>query len=243
MVVTRKRPTMLAELIESIVNTTQEKADTEILVMYDIDDSSTYGVVENLKERFCSQMSLKFFTRERSSNINRDYYNDMALTKAEGKYIIAINDDTKFIKTAWDTEARLAIERYLVDRPDGIFYGVVDDREVERKRNENHWFSCFPLISKKSIDALGFFFDPKFGKDGADWDIFATYKYIGRVLDLRPFIIIEHISVRSGRRPKDNLDYDYLPAGVSPDAGYNIGFNSVLLNRKICEAKGMPPDE
>lgn len=216
---TRNRVLMLSNLIESIVNNTQELNNTEIIIIYDNDDNSTIQVKENLLSRFGNRINLVFHSRERSYNMSNDYYNYASNNIAQGKYLIAVNDDTRFIKHSWDIEAIKKIDKYLENKPDGIFYGITDDREVERKRNEHYWFSCFPLVSKKAVEALGFFFDPFIWKDGADWDLLALYKNIERALDLRTEIIIEHISVRSGRRGRDVLDEE------------NIKINSHLIPR------------
>lgn len=227
MIPTRHRPTLLFNLIDSIVNNTQEKDKTEIIIMHDNDDNSTLQILEQIKLKFFNKIKITICFRERSFNMNGDYYNYMATNIAQGKYLIAVNDDTRFIKFAWDTEANIKIEKYLEDKPDGVFYGVVDDREVERKRNEHYWFSCFPLVSKKAVDALGFFFDPHIWKDGADWDLLALYKNIDRVLDLRNEIIIEHISVRSGRRNRDNLDIENTNICSNLIPKVNAGYNTM----------------
>ena len=242
MIPTRNRVILLTNLIESIVNNTQELDKTEIIVMYDNDDNSTKQVSENLLLRFKDKISINFYNRERSYNMNNDYYNNIALNIAKGKYLIAINDDTRFIKHSWDVEAIKKIDKYLEDKSDGIFYGITDDREIERKRNEHYWFSCFPLVSKKAVNALGFFFDPYIWKDGADWDLLALYKNINRVLDLRQEIIIEHISVRSGRRGRDILDeenqriHSHLIPRVS--AGYNTHHYTEFLKDYIIHYNG-----
>lgn len=226
MVPTRNRGIMLSNLIESIVNNTQELDNTEIIVIYDNDDNSTKQISENLLLRFKDKISLIFHARERSFNMSNDYFNYVANNLSTGKYLIALNDDTKFIKYAWDSEAIKKIDKYLEDKPDGIFYGITEDREIERKRNEHYWFSCFPLVSKKAVEALGFFFDPFIWKDGADWDLLALYKNLNRVLDLRLEIIIEHISVRSGRRGKDALDEENVHIHNHKIPKVSAGYNT-----------------
>jgi len=203
---TRNRPTLLADAIESIIQTTDNKQQTEIVITYDSDDNSSAGVRPNLVARFDKYMPIKFLVRERSFNTSEDYYNWMARQHSTGKYIIASNDDVKFLKQGWDTEAKKRLEEYLQPFPDGIVYGVTADMEKETKRNEHFWFSCFPLISRRAVEAVGFFFDPMIYRDGADWDVFGLYKEIERVLDLRNEIIIQHLSVRSGRRNADSVD-------------------------------------
>ncbi len=210
MIPTRKRVEMLKHLIRSVIDNTFNLDSVEIILMIDNDDTETIQAMPSIKETFSHLITLKVIRKARSFNISDYYYNSMALEASEGKYLIAVNDDAHFINKDWDRLALAKISSYLQDKPDDIFYGITEDREIEVKRDASYWFSCFPLISKKAVDALGFFFDPDYIKDGADWDIFGLYKDVNRVLDLRVEIIIEHISVRSGRREKDALDRDVL---------------------------------
>ncbi len=219
---TRKRPQLLTNLIQSIHDTVEDKNNTEIHIAYDVDDNVTISIIGSLKETYKS-IKMDFHGRKRSYLLNDDYYNWMSTNFSEGKYIIAVNDDTKFINYAWDSIALRKIEDYLKDKPDGIFYGITEDKEVEGRRNDSNYFSCFPLISKAGVNVLGYFFDPQIYKDGADWDIVMGYKEINRVLDLRNEIIIEHISIRSGRRQKDELyDDAYYPTQVGKNTGKHI---------------------
>ena len=233
LVPTRKRPERLSDLIASIVNTIEDKNNTEIIITYDEDDIYTMSHIDIIKQRFADRIKLDWNKKTRSYNISNDYFNWMAFNRATGKYLIAINDDTRFMIGSWDIMSFRVLEDFLKDKPDRIVYGITDDREIERKRHHNYWFSCFPLISIEAIKTLGFFFDPAFAKDGADWDIMACYQEIGRIVDLRPYLAIEHISVRSGRRDKDALDHDYLGAPPNPDTGYRRIQNAQILTTKI----------
>jgi hypothetical protein len=224
---------MLQTLLKSIYDTAIDKYKVETIVTYDNDDQSTIDALPKLKE-LCRDFPVIFRSRERHYATSGVYYNEMAKL-ARGKYIIAVNDDTVFCKIGWDLEALAKIDDYLKDKPDGILYGITEDREKESRRNETNYFSCFPMISKTGVNALGFFFDPDFPKDGADWDIIMTYKEIGRILDLRNEIVIEHISFRSGRRDHDLLDADTIPIPNehSASAGKNLERNSTILKEYI----------
>ncbi len=156
-------------------------------------------------EQIYNEISVKFYGRKRAPSTNNDYYN-WALQFVKGKYIIISNDDALFTKQDWDVLGWNKLEDYLKDKPDGIVYGVIEDEEKEPHRKENEYFSCFPLFSKKIADVLGFVFNPLFIRDGADWNAFYIYQKLGRVLNLRNEIIIRHLSYRSRRRKKDELD-------------------------------------
>jgi hypothetical protein len=229
---TRKRKEMLKTLLLSIYNTAIEKNQVETLVTYDNDDTITINALSELKE-ICKNYPVKFFSRERHYSINNSYYNEMA-KKASGDYLIAVNDDTVFTKNVWDVSAYNKLETYLKDKPDRIVYGVTEDFEVEKSRNETNYFSCFPLLSKEVVKIMKFFFDPIYFKDTADWDLVMTYKELNRIINLRNEIEITHISYRSGRRERDLLDQDamQLPE-FHPSAGKNTKRNVAHLKEYI----------
>jgi hypothetical protein len=230
MIPTRHRPVLLNELLKSIYDSTINKDKVEIHVVYDSDDNSTLQYLAGKQTNYIPPISTTFHTRERSQNINNDYYNWIALNFATGKYLIAVNDDTLFEMYGWDDRAINVLNKYEELYPDGIVFGMPEDYERETKRNDNNWMPCFPLISKKAIEVLGYFFDPEMIRDGADWAIAATYKNIDRVVDLRNCIIIKHISTRSGRRHWDQVDEDSRKLDAqSPPANSFIERNSKKL--------------
>ena len=229
MIPTRHRPTLLDNLLKSIYDSTIHKNEVEIHVAYDSDDMSTIQYLETIKA-FIPPISTTFHVRERARNINHDYYNWIATSFAQGKYLIAVNDDTLFEMYGWDDRAIQTLKIYEEKWPDGIIYGMPEDHERESKRNESNWMPCFPLISKKAVEVLGHFFDPEMVRDGADWAIAATYRNINRVVDLRNCITIKHLSTRSGRRPWDKVDEDSRQLdAVSPPADTFIQRNSDKL--------------
>lgn len=202
---TRHRVNFLTNLLKSIYNTTKNKKEIEILVAYDYDDKETEKIVEESEFDF-RKMNLRFYGRERGISTNNDYYNWIAKYFAKGKYLIISNDDALFTKQNWDELGWNKLEDYLKDKPDGIVYGVIEDEEIEPHRKQDEYFSCFPLFSRRIVGVLGFVFNPLFIRDGADWNAFYIYQKLGRVLDLRNEIIIRHLSYRSRRRKKDELD-------------------------------------
>jgi len=231
MVPTRHRPVLLDNLLKSIYNNTTNKDLVEIHVAYDTDDVSTASYIVTVQgSGFKPPVPTTFHQRDRARNINHDYYNWIATNFAAGKYLIAVNDDTVFELGGWDDRAMTLLDNYELQHPDGIVFGMPEDLERENKRNESNWMPCFPLISKKAVEVLGYFFDPEMIRDGADWAISATYKNIQRVVDLRTAIIIRHISTRSGRRPWDQVDEDSRQLDAqSPPADSFIKRNSDKL--------------
>jgi len=230
MIPTRHRPILLDTLLKSIYVTTTFPDKTEIHIAYDSDDNSTIQYLQGLPPNIKPPISTTFHIRERTMNINHNYYNWIATNFAKGKYIIAVNDDTLFEMYGWDEKAMIILNRYEETHPDGILFGMPEDFEREAKRNDSNWMPCFPLISKKSVEILGHFFDPEMVRDGADWAIAATYRNINRIVDLRTAIIIKHLSTRSGRREWDQVDEDSRQSDcVSPPADSFIQRNTKKL--------------
>lgn len=210
---TRFRVKYVQNLLKSIYDSSLHKEEVEIHVTFDSDDQFTKTIINDYKE---APIKTYFHERERSQNINHDYYNWMAKEFAIGTYVIMVNDDTLFELLGWDDRAINKLKIYEEKYPDGILCGLTEDFEHEPSRNKINWMSCFPLISRKVIDILGHIFDPEFVRDGADWALNSTFRSIDRVIDLRDCIVIKHLSFRSGRRKWDSLDDDSRKIGVIP---------------------------
>lgn len=218
LITTRTRVSMLEKLLKSIYDSTYNKDKVEILVIYDKDDILTDGYVKNVFHTQYGEIppiETIFHSRERSPNLIKDYHNFYAVNHTQGKYIIFVNDDTLFEMTGWDDRALNTLNEFEKVYPDGILYGTPEDFETMHGRRNDQWVACFPLISKKAIDAMGYAFDPGFVRDGADWALAATFYGIGRVVNLRNCIIIKHLSFRSGRRAADDLDTYAHSLGLS----------------------------
>lgn len=237
LIATRTRVDMLQKLLKSIYDSTYHKDKVEILVIYDNDDNltDTYAKL-TFKAQYGDIPPIEtiFHHRERSLNLVKDYHNYYAVNFARGKYIMFVNDDTLFEMTGWDDRAINTLNDYEKAHPDGILYGTPEDFETMYGRREDRWVACFPLISKKAIEVMGYAFDPGFVRDGADWALAATFYNIQRVVNLRNCIIIKHYSVRSGRRKKDELDHYAHSLGLSvPPVDIFIEKNSEILMRYI----------
>lgn len=205
----RCRIRYLDPLLRSIIETTKNKKEVEVHVAFDDDDFQTITYVANFQQ-LDSDLQIYFHIRPRSVNINGDYYNWMATNFAKGEHIIISNDDCIFLMPEWDEKATKKIDDFISGHTHGIVYGIIEDKEREPKRNDSNYFSCFPLVSKKAVDILGYVFMPEYQRDGADWVLARLYREFGAIVDLRDCIIIEHISVRSGRRPKDEFYNEHV---------------------------------
>ena len=191
----RERVTLLENLLISIQATTTNKADIEVIVAYDFDDTPTAARVSLWSERF-KDLSVQFHGRVRSKQLNKDYINWMTKNFTSGKYIWGVNDDVLFQTPNWDVLAWDLLEAYLKDKPDGVVYGQTDDGTLNKPAIGI--FSCFPIISKVAADAMGGFFDDEFWSWNADIAVYYVYERLGRIIDLRDTIKVEHLTHHHG---------------------------------------------
>jgi glycosyltransferase involved in cell wall biosynthesis len=195
---TRDRIDLFKNLLESILVTTKNKKEIEVIAIIDNDDSVMHESANGLVQKF-QEINLRIISRIRSEWMHRDYIN-YAYSFTSGENIITLNDDSLFTKLDWDENAYQSIQNYLKDKPDGIFMGFTENF------NNNPILSYFPLISRKAVEAIGFVMPNERKTWGADYDLFALYSHpsINRVLKL-PCIEIKHISYHDGNRVKDHI--------------------------------------
>jgi len=216
---TRNRVSLLKKAFSSIFSLAKDLNNIEVCVACDEDDKSI-GISSELSN--FNHFNIHYYFRSRSTNLVKDYYNWLAMNFATGKYLIMCNDDVEFTVQDWDKLTYEKLEDYLKDKPDRIVYGATEDLEYVPFRKEENWFSCFPLLSRESVDAMGHFFDWEYSADNADITLIESFKRINRVLDLRKELIIKHISVRSGRREADSLLNTDLSLVIKPGNPENV---------------------
>jgi len=168
---TRGRVIYFKRLLDSIERTTSKKDKIEVLICVDNDDEKTIEFLKDISQGY----SLKFFVRDRQEDMTNGYYNWLA-HRTVGNNIMAVNDDAWFKTQGWDDIIRSKIKKsrwsiYLVD--------VFDD---QRNINNNWNFPSFPMISRKGMNVLGFFFLPHFRGWYADQLLCRVYKDIGRII-------------------------------------------------------------
>lgn len=194
---TRERIDLLRGLLCSIQRTTLHKDEIEVLIIYDEDDAATDAISGDLPGQF-PEFSVRMFKTKRSVNFSRDYYNRLA-KEAQGRYLIALNDDAEFVTHDWDQLAIEAIGRFRNHHPDEIFYGWINDNIRERIQGA----CCFPMLSRPAVDVLGYFFNESFNTWGADIWLYTLFEKARRIVRLP--MQINHISYHSGLRSRDQV--------------------------------------
>lgn len=195
----RERVHLLDSLLSSIVNTTGDKNNCEVICVIDADDRITKRFLDRLKNT-CP--FAKFIVRERANNLNDDYLNWAWKNYSKGDNILVVNDDVVFKTPNWDQITIANLSRYLADKPDGIAYGWIEDGLKTRQGGIN--YCCFPLITRKAAETVGFVMPPEFPGWGADIGLYRIYSSINRVCEITG-VVLEHVSHHNGMRERDHI--------------------------------------
>lgn len=193
---TRERLPLLESLLASIATNTS--GAVEVLAAVDDDDRITLPALARLRKQY---LFARFVVGQRQTNFSEGYYNRMA-REASGDYLIACNDDCEFMTPGWDKIARDLLEEYLSDKPDRICYGWVEDDLPNRPAG----YSCFPLLTKEAVKALGWYFPPTITTWRADFYLWEIFKMAQRICDLSA-IRIAHKCFHNGTRERDNVSH------------------------------------
>ena len=195
---TRERPDLLKDLLDSILKTTSNTEDIEVLIAYDNDDEVTKKFIAAYK---CWSKWVNWVECARSLNFSRDYYNRMA-KMATGEYFIICNDDAIFETQNWDVLAEQEILRRSGGR-DSVFMGWIEDGLGQYRAQGFSDYCCFPMIGRDGYEALGVVFPERIPTWGADIWIASVFGIIGRIYKLP--ITIRHLTPHNGTRPVDHV--------------------------------------
>lgn len=154
---------------------TRQKNKFEILLLVDNNDPDAEDYFE-----LCSKFDIKIIVHmvEPSDNFSNDYYN-WALQHARGSNILVYNDDCYMQTDGWDDIVRKKIKEQ--PQMNGVY--MIDMMDSTRKCEANSAeFPRFPMISRKAVDAVGFFFVPTVRNWPADYVIWLIYKAVGCII-------------------------------------------------------------
>lgn len=153
---------------------THDKKALEIILVVDIGDKDIVSY-KRLQRRY--SYDIRVLEVEHTDDFCRGYYNKGA-SEACGENIMVFNDDCYVHTTKWDLRILERIQNnahfngvYLVSLMDSTFN---DTPEMP--------FPRFPMISKKAVDTIGFFFYPQVRMYPADKVIYDLYKAVGCVI-------------------------------------------------------------
>ena len=98
------------------------------------------------------------------------------------KYLWILNDDIEIVTPNFDLILEEEIESYLAKKSDRIFYGKCDEtfrikhRGWLEQKYHNMDYACYPIITRETFEALGFFLPLEIAKSGADIALAAIMK-------------------------------------------------------------------
>lgn len=190
----RERLTLLEKFLDSIEQTTSDVSQIEVWIALDWDDAESVNSIRRLNKSYSFS---QFLVTDRQNNLSEGYYNKLAKI-SKGRFIQVLNDDCIFSTKNWDEIAIKTLERYQRHFPDGILYGKVQD-------DGGHHYSCFPLLSRQAIGAMGWFFHPEMTAWGADIHLYEVYSKVNRIIDL-PYMV-NHFSHHNGKRQRDRVNH------------------------------------
>jgi hypothetical protein len=189
----RERINLLENLLESLLKNTSDIDNIEVWIAFDWDDSQSVKNIKKLSNKFTFT---QFLVTDRQNNLSDGYYNRLAKI-SNGKFVQVLNDDCQIVTNSWDEKAIKVLSEYQKFISDGILYGKAQDEGIG--------YSCFPLLSRQAIEAMGWFFHPEMTAWGADIHLHEVYSKVNRVIDL-PYKV-DHISHHTGKRDRDNVNY------------------------------------
>lgn len=183
---------MVCKTLDSFERTTRYKNKIEFLFAIDPGNYDTIKSVEDKKYGF----SIRFFERGRSDDFVKDYYNFLA-NKSIGNNVIPFNDDAWMRTQDWDKKLLDKIKEY------GWSIYLVDLLDTARIKYK-HQFSCFPCISRRGMNTLGWMLCEDVRMYPADSLTYSVYQAAGRVIPVNN-ILIEHEHIIESDNSKSRL--------------------------------------
>jgi len=188
---TRGRPHLLKRLFKSIIDTTQDLSNVEIIMCIDDDDPQSHNIDE-------PGLNIVKLIGPRSSMGD---YNTRCLNRSTGDIIILLNDDLTMETPGWDR----IVSEFILTIPDGILMAYPNDTEGCGK------MCTFPIMTRKTCDILSNPYPKEYDALFIDQhllDIFLRLRHLGknRMFYLEN-VIFEH--------------NHFIDGGVRPDASYS----------------------
>ena len=205
---------------------TANKDRFEVILIAD-DDDPDCSIYEYLFEDYTFDIFV--FKVKRSDEFNRDYYN-AHVEHTRGTHIMVWNDDCYMQTNAWDDKVRDAVK--AKDRFNGVYLVDLMDSTRTHMRSKVA-FPRFPMISRKAVDAAGFFFFDKPRNWPADKVIWDLYTQVGCVVPCHE-VKIQH---------DHNFDHEgdptksrFLRILMEDRANGVFPVDGIMASRKLVEA-------
>ena len=143
MVPARGRTRLLRSMLSTLYATVSNPENVEVIARIDDDDEGMIHYLQLLPQ-------VKVVCKPRVGYAKNAQMVNECAALATGDLFLVANDDLEFKTLDWDLELTKVAAQY----PDGIF-----DLGVDTVLNNENF--CFPCTSRKTVEALGFFFDER----------------------------------------------------------------------------------
>jgi len=182
----RGRPKLLKNLLESIERNTVLQNQIEVLIRADEGNYDT-----EFLDELCNKYEwLRFFYGERVKNLHVSL-NELA-NKAIGSWIWTLNDDCELQTLGWDDIVLSKIYQYKLENQikDEILYIKTECDSIDRDKNAG--YASFPIVSKKSVETVGYKMHNSLVGLGGDRFLFRCYQELNRVIHC-PELMVKHL--------------------------------------------------
>jgi len=170
----------LKRFLDSVERTAKYRNQVEVLLAIDEGSMSKFHWIVKDKYTFL----VRIYQRPKTDNFSDDYYNYLA-NRSVGDNIYVCNDDIMLKTQNWDEKLLKKIDEH------GWSIYLIDTLDTTRGK-VNKDFCCFPIISRKAVNEIGFLFYPQVRVYPADKTIYGLYKKIGRVINAHDISVQSH---------------------------------------------------
>jgi hypothetical protein len=222
---------LLQKTLDSFERTTRNKDRLEFLILFDIGTAEDVpNFIRSLKYSF----DIKFYYREHSLWWTKDYFNFLA-NRTSGRNICAFNDDAWMRTQNWDVKILDAIKDsgwsiYGVDVP--------DTARIKYRHN----FPCFPMVSRKAMATLGFFFHEQVKIYPADQVLHGLYSEIKRVLKVDD-VLIQHDHIMESDDSKSKFMEVFRKQKENGELNIDISVDAFRLLREASKDANRKPSK
>jgi len=171
-------------LLDRFKMLTSQYGNLEVLIAVDNGDDGYAQEIKAIDTPFVC----KVLRRDRSDNFSNDYYNWLA-GQCHGDAIQCFNDDAYYLTKNWD--------EIIAERVRGQDIWLADLLDSTRFNSTGEQ-PCFPMVSRKGYETLGFVLHPQIKVYPADRKIYEVYKEADRVIKIHE-VRIQHDRVASDK--------------------------------------------
>ncbi len=186
---TRRRPSLVYKLFESIVKTTHDIQSVEIVLYMDADDTASHNI---------DMPALKIVKIIKPPGNSMGMMFKECYKKSSGRYIILMNDDVVFSSVGWDKAVVNAFSKFSDDI---VFVYGNDLDQGERS-------PTIPILSRKACELMGGICPEGYLNLHIESHLLDTFKQLkrfghDRIVYLND-VIFEHLHYTVGKSKHDN---------------------------------------